>query len=139
MHPGSQAPNETIGRMARELGVEHYFDGSMDGRSDGIATGAQAGRSMDGRASPVVSSIIQGSPPGIPDGGSPDRASASAFDDSGAGPRTPLPVPLPRQTAALHDDALGHDGLGIRLVATPIDPSSIGTGRRGYPSGGQDG
>ena len=43
---------------------------------------------------------------------------------SGGGPGAPAPLrPLPRQTCALHAEALGRDRLGVRLVATHRPPA----------------
>jgi len=44
--------------------------------------------------------------------------------ESGGGPGAPAPLrPLPRQTGALHAEALGRDRLGVRLVATHRPPA----------------
>ena len=67
--------------------------------------------------SPVVSSVILGSPP--PGLGTPESAGRGATD---VAPRESTLRPLPRQSAARHADFLGYDHLGPRLVTTPLDP-----------------
>jgi hypothetical protein len=74
--------------------------------------------------------------------------------DAGGGPNSPrppghgiapgagVPIPLPRQSGAVHPDALGRDALGIRLIGARQPPAGppgpIGPGS-GTPDRGADG
>jgi hypothetical protein len=70
---------------------------------------------MSAATSPVVSSVILGSPP--PGHERPGLASPLRPTEGARGSEL---RPLPRQSAAMHADFLGFDHLGPKLVTTPL-------------------